>query len=87
MPYKIYLTNSFDADLKKITSKNPKIKGKIEKTLVLLAEDPDHPSLRLHKVSRGQFSVSVDMKIRIIIGIEGSKIILLAIGSHDEVYR
>ena len=49
--------------------------------------DVRHPSLRLHKLSNMEFySVSVDMKIRIVFRLDKDKMFLIRIGNHDEVY-
>jgi len=53
----------------------------------LLGIDINHPSLRLHKLAgRETYSVSVDMKIRILIQLDAGDIHLLRIGTHNEVY-
>jgi len=57
----------------------------------LLENNPYHPSLRLHKLQGklNQFSsVSIDMKYRIVIDfiIVDDVIILIDVGSHDDVY-
>lgn len=46
-----------------------------------------HPSFRLHKlIGQENYSISVDMKIRIIIHLDEDKIFLLRIGNHKQVY-
>ena len=62
------------------------------KTLQLMELDIHHPSLRLHKLSgslTGLSSVSINMSYRITLElmIQDRDIILINIGSHDEVYR
>ncbi|EKD52778.1 MAG: hypothetical protein ACD_61C00244G0002 [uncultured bacterium] len=43
---------------------------------------------RLHKLNnRSSYSVSVDMKVRILIEIEDETIFLIRIGNHDVIYR
>jgi len=71
----------------KIREKKFKIitEGKIE----LLRTNPHHPSLRLHKINlQGDqaWSISIDIKIRVLFIYEADGIILVDIGSHDEVY-
>jgi addiction module RelE/StbE family toxin len=67
----------------------------IEKTLRQLAEDPYHPSLRTHKLVGDLSDIwacSVDYNYRILFEfVQKSEsdldaILLLNIGSHDEVY-
>jgi len=70
MSYKIIRTQKFMKKLTKLIKKNPSLKAKISKTLKLLANDINHPSLRLHKLKGDKsnfYSVSIDMQYRIII--------------------
>ncbi|SMC10052.1 type II toxin-antitoxin system RelE/ParE family toxin [Nitratiruptor tergarcus] len=91
MSYKLVYDDTFIKKTAKIIKKNPSMKDRINKTLHLLEDNPYHPSLRLHKL-RGKlkeyYSVSISMSYRIVIDliITDKEIILLDIGSHDEVY-
>jgi len=91
MNYEIKFSESFTKNATKFFKSNKKIYDKYEKTIWLLADNPYHPSLRLHKL-RGDlseyYSISIDMKYRIIIDfiIVDKEIVLLSIGSHDDVY-
>ncbi len=75
-------------------SKLCKIRGKMfksltEKKIELLLINPNHNSLRLHKINtKGDqsWSISVDMKIRALFIYEKDGIVLVNIGTHDEVY-
>ncbi len=80
---------------KGLVRKNPQLRLLIEETLRQLADDPFHPSLRTHKLRGdlvGCWSCSVDYSYRIIFEFvvdpeEGKEaILLLNIGTHDEVY-
>ena len=85
--YTLSASKKYQKQLKKLLRQDPRLKGKISKTLLLLTKKPKHPSLRLHKLSgTNTWSVSVSMSIRIIIGIRGKKIYMLRIGTHKEVY-
>lgn len=62
-----------------------------KKTLKLLETNPYHPSLRLHSLKgkfQGKYSVSITMNYRIILtfAVKDEEIVLIDIGSHDEVY-
>ena len=84
---KLVLGKRFETDLKRLLKKSPGYKEKVEKSLRLLMADVRCTSLRWHKLKgREVFSVSVDMKMRIILHIEGERLYLLRIGNHDEVY-
>ncbi|MEO1928314.1 MAG: type II toxin-antitoxin system RelE/ParE family toxin [Nautiliaceae bacterium] len=91
MSYKIITTDKFMKKLAKLIKKNPELKPKIAKTLKLFENDINHPSLRFHKLKgelSDKYSVSVDMNYRIILEfiVTEKGVILLDIGSHDEVY-
>ena len=87
----IIYTDSYLKRAKKFIKKQPELLSQYEKTLKLLEINPNHPSLRLHKL-RGKlsalYSVSINISYRISIYffIEEDKIIPIDIGSHDEVY-
>lgn len=80
---------------KRLVRKNPQLRLAIEMTLRQLAEDPFHPSLHVHKL-KGDFSeswsCSIDYSYRIIFEFarnpedEDEGILLLNLGTHDEVY-
>ena len=80
---------------KRLIRKSPQLRPLIEKTLRQLTEDPYHPSLRTHKLVGDLSDIwacSVDYNSRILFEfVQKSEsdldaILLLNIGSHDEVY-
>ncbi len=80
---------------KRLIRKSPQLRPLIEKTLQQLAEDPYHPSLRTHKLVGDLSDIwacSVDYNHRILFEFvqkaesDLDAILLLNIGSHDEVY-
>jgi len=92
MSYRLVFTASYNKKAAKWIKKHPQIKGQYLKTLQLMELDIHHPSLRLHQLSgglSGLSSVSINMSYRITIElmIEDHDIILVNIGSHDEIYR
>jgi addiction module RelE/StbE family toxin len=82
----------FSRALKRLIRQNPQMRSPIEQTLQKLAEEPFHPSLRTHKLKgdlADRWSCSIDYSNRIVFKFVQSteeEILLLAIGSHDEVY-
>jgi addiction module RelE/StbE family toxin len=91
MSYKLIYKEQFIKKLAKFIKKNSKLKQKIAKTFELLEKNPFHPSLRLHKLQgklKDFYTISVDMKIRILIDIyiDEKEIFLLDIGFHDDIY-
>lgn len=91
MPYKISFDQRYKKRLIKFLKEHPEMLERYEKTLTILANDPQHSSLRLHKLKgklKEYWSVSISMQYRIVIDfliIDGI-IVLLDIGSHDDVY-
>ena len=91
MPYQIIFTESYTRRAKRFLKQHPDQACVYEKTLQLLELNPHHPSLRLHKLKgrlRNLYSVSVTLAYRITLSfaiIEGA-IVLIDIGSHDDVY-
>jgi addiction module RelE/StbE family toxin len=91
MPYKIDITQSFEKRLLRFLKKHQDIVSKYKKTILLLEVNPFHPSLRLHKLTGNLetlYSVSLDMQYRITMEfyIQDERIVLVNIGTHDEVY-
>ena len=87
----ILYTDSYLKRARKFIKKHPELVSQYEKTVKLLEINPNHPSLRLHKL-RGKLSelysvsINISYRISIIFLIEDDKIIPLDLGSHDEVY-
>ncbi len=87
-------SNGFKRSFKKIVKKNPQLQARIVEVLILLAEDPFIPSLRSHKLGgnlAGLWSC-VAYDCRIVFNFSEDEqlpeifILLIDIGSHDEVY-
>ena len=80
---------------RRISRKRPDLTRDIEKTLRLLVEDPFAPQLEPHKLEgklSGSWACKVGYDLRIVFdfikkeGQEESDILLIEIGSHEEVY-
>jgi len=89
--YEIRFAEGYEKRAIKFLKKHKDLYEKYKKTIELLQNDPYHPSLRLHRL-QGRMnafsSVSINMKYRIVIDfiIVEEIIILIDIGSHDDVY-
>ncbi|GBF80294.1 type II toxin-antitoxin system RelE/ParE family toxin [Aphanothece sacrum] len=92
---RIVWSNKFKRSFRKITKKKTQLKEKIIIALRLLANSPFTPSLKSHKLTGNldkYWSCSVNYDYRIIFtfgeDMESNEtlIILVDIGSHDEVY-
>lgn len=86
---------TFTRALKRAVKKNPKQKINIEKTLKALAEDPFASVLETHKLKgklSGSWACTVKYDLRLVFDFvknayqEEDDILLLGIGTHDEVY-
>lgn len=86
---------AFVRTLKRLLRQKPQFKSQVEQTLQQLADEPFHPSLRTHKLKgelSGIWSCSIDYENRILFKFmenattEEEEILLLTLGSHDDVY-
>lgn len=91
MPYKLVFPDNYTRRARKFLQSHPQLRSQYQKILELLEVNPFHPSLRLHGLQgrlQGLSSVSINMSYRIVIElmIRDNEIILINIGSHDQVY-
>ena len=87
----ILYTESYLKRAERFVKKHPELISQYKKTLKLLEINPNHPSLRLHKLTgklSELYSISINISYRISIYflIEENKIIPIDVGSHDEIY-
>ncbi len=86
---KIEFSIPFKKSYKKIAAKNTDVAFVLMQKLFLLSQDINHPSLKLHKLKgelSNYYAISIEYDLRVILELIGDKIILINIGSHDEVY-
>lgn len=91
MSFRIVYTESYLRRAAKFIKRHPELISQYEKTLKLLELNPYHPSLRLHRLSgslHDLHSVSINISYRITLEflVQDGKIVLVNVGSHDEVY-
>lgn len=91
MAYEIRLSESYKKRLRKFIQTHKDMAVRYEKTIRILQENSHHPSLHLHRFKGAMseyYSISINIEYRIIMNfmIVGEVIILLDIGTHDEVY-
>ncbi len=89
--YEIIFSKKYKKIAKKFFKKHQNLKEKYTKTILLLQKNPFHPSLRLHKLQGSlseyhSFSIDMDYRIFIDFIIIDEQIILIDIGSHNEIY-
>ena len=86
--YKLIFTESYLKREKKFLKRHPELVERYKKILRLLEVNPNHPSLRLHKLKgklADKYSVSITMSYRIILtfAVTEKGIVLIDIGNHD----
>jgi len=83
---KTYFSKKFIHSYQKLTNKNTTLKDKIKKTLTIFKENPNHPSLRLHKLQGKRitdWSISVNNAVRIIFVYVAGGVLFIDVGYHD----
>ena len=93
---KLVLSKAFEKSYKKFTSRNSLLESSIGRALLKLQQNAYDPSLKTHKLSGKlalYFACSCGYDCRIIFTIEkdlvnpeAENILLLDIGTHDDVY-
>ena len=82
--------NNFRRSYKKKISRNSELKSKFQQSIKMFSEEPFHIKLKTHKLSgtlKDCWAFSVDYDCRIIFKfIDKNRVLLIDIGSHDEVY-
>jgi addiction module RelE/StbE family toxin len=76
--------------LKKWRKKYPDLQERFQQKITLFVEEPFHPSLRTHRLSGnldGYWSLSITHEYRLVFKfVLDNQVLLIDIGSHDEVY-
>ena len=90
MSWTLATTAFFDRRARKFLAKHPDLRPRFIETMAQLAADPFQPSLRLHPLSgqlQGMQAVSLTYSyhITVTLQITEQEILLIDIGSHDEV--
>ncbi len=90
--WQLIFTDSDYRRAARFLKRHPELQPSYRKVLLLLEANPFHPSLRLHPRQgkpKGLHSVSSDLSDRITIEylVDDNRIIPIAVGDHDSVYR
>ena len=91
MPFRLVFPASYQKREKVFLAKHPDLRERYFKSLLLLEQNPSHPSLRLHPLRgklAGLHSASISMQYRIALELElrENEIVFVNVGSHGEVY-
>ena len=92
MSYTLVASRYFERRLAKFERAHPELRAGIARVLRDLAVDPFQPHLRLHSLQgelEGLHAVRITYSYRLVLTLRvvESEIILVDIGSHDDVYR
>lgn len=90
--YPLVATAYFERRLRRFRRMHPELGERLTRLFRDLQDDPSQPQLRLHPLQgdlAGLHAVSLTQAYRILLRfrIQEHEIILIDIGSHDEVYR
>lgn len=91
MSWAILTTAAFDRRARKFLARHPDLHPRLAETLAQLVSDPFQPSLKLHALSgklQGLQAVSITYSYRLTLTLQLTEheVLLIDIGSHDEVY-
>lgn len=91
MSYTLVFTDQYNRCAARFLKRHPQLREQYRKTLLLLAADPQYPSLRLHALSgrlEGLHSVSINLSYRITLEllIRDKQIVPINVGDHKAVY-
>lgn len=91
MSWTLVTTPFFERRARKFLTRHPDLRPRFVETLEKLRADPLQPSLRLHPLKgplEGLQAVSLTYRYRITLTVQVTEreILLLDVGSHDEVY-
>jgi mRNA-degrading endonuclease YafQ of YafQ-DinJ toxin-antitoxin module len=92
MSFALVTTQHFERRARKFLRKHPDLRPALRDTLDDLGRDPFQPKLKLHPLSGnlgGVQAVSLTYSYRLIllVRVTEQEVVLLDIGTHDEVYR
>ena len=89
--YRLLWTAAFLRTARKLIRRHPALEGELEDVLAQLEKDPGAPRLRLHPLQGKHFgkhavSLTYSHRIVLVLRVLAKEIVLLDIGTHDEVY-
>ena len=90
--FTLVLTSAFERRLRRFSKAHPELRPALAKTLRDLERDPFQAHLRLHRL-RGELEgiyavrVTYAYRITLTLGLAEHEVVLLDIGTHDDVYR
>lgn len=91
MSWAILTTAAFDRRARKFLARHPDLRPRLAETLAQLVSNPFQPGLNLHALGgklQGLQAVSITYSYRLTLTLQLTEheVLLIDIGSHDEVY-
>ncbi|MFH2118677.1 MAG: hypothetical protein ABII10_03000 [Candidatus Paceibacterota bacterium] len=83
----IFYTEFFNKKLIKLTARNSRLEHQLKKQIELLRFNPDHPSLKLHKLQgtrRNYYAIWIEKNLRVVFTFTSRGILLGDLLAHDE---
>jgi mRNA-degrading endonuclease YafQ of YafQ-DinJ toxin-antitoxin module len=92
MSFALVTTQHFERRARKFLRKHPDLRQALRDTLDDLSQDPFQPKLKLHPLSGNlggvqAVSLTYSYRVTMLVRVTEQEIVLLDIGTHDEVYR
>lgn len=92
MSFALVTTQHFERHTRKFLRKHPDLRPALRDTLDDLSRDPFQPQLKLHPLSGNlagvqAVSLTYSYRLTLLVRVTEREIVLLDIGTHDEVYR
>lgn len=92
MSFALVTTQHFERRARKFLRKHPDLRQALRDTLHELSRDPFDPKLKLHPFAGTlsgvqAVSLSYAYRLTLMVSVTERDIVLLDIGTHDEVYR
>ncbi len=86
---RIRISATVERKLRKLFRRRPELARTFDVRVRLFVEDPQHPSLRVHKLKRFDqptWSIYITADLRMLFIYDEDGILIEKIGTHDEVY-
>ena len=92
MSFALVTTQQFERRARKFLRKHPDLGQRLRDTLDDLSRDPFQPKLKLHPLSGNlggvqAVSLTYSYRLTLQVRVTEQEVVLLDIGTHDEVYR
>jgi mRNA-degrading endonuclease YafQ of YafQ-DinJ toxin-antitoxin module len=90
--FALVATQHFERRARKFLRKHPDLRKALRDTLDDLARDPFQPKLKLHSLAGSlagvqAVSLTYSHRLTVLVRLTEQEIVLLDLGTHDEVYR